>query len=390
MGGGKKSKAPPPPDYAAAATAQGAADKATAQYTTALDRPAQEGPGGLSTWTFTGKDINNPKPGEWKQTTYLTGPEQKIYEANRGNRLGLENLAGTAIGQAKNTLGSSFKPVVSDYRKPEEWRASGVGIPTYQADRVALAGNTLTGLQDVNESTNQFAAQGEQVRDALYQQMTRFNDERFGNAENQERTRLAQMGLQEGSQAYVNALREFNRSKDESYQGAMLNSILAGGQEQSRMVADQLAARESNIGLRQGQFGQNMARDAQDMAERLQMFNTGAQRFGMDQSERQASATHSLNLANQRQSQRQQQFNEQAYLRSLPINEISALLGGNNVNMPEFGSFAPSTPFAAPDMLGATNAQYNAAMNQYNAGQQQKGGLLGAGAGLVGSFLGGK
>jgi len=202
--------------------------------------------------------------------------------------------------------------------------------------------------------------------------------------------------------------------------------VLAGGQEQSRMIADQLASRQSNIGLRQGQFGQgmaldqqdmaerlqnytaganqygqnqserqfgfgaDMARDQQDMAERMQQFQTGAQAFGMDQSERQAQATSDLNIANQAAAKRQQTFDEQAYMNSLPINQMSALLGGGGVQMPQFASFAPSTPFAAPDTLGATQAQYNAKMGAANSAQAGKGNMLGAGASMFGSYMGGK
>lgn len=445
MGGGKKSKAPKAPNYAAAAREQGAADKATAQYTSAMDRPTQEDPYGRVTWEFTGADRNNPQAGDWKQTTWLNQPEQQIFEQEQRNRLGLENLAATGINKANTTIDQGFNPKFANFQDAQGLAAAGREIPTFEADRswlpnyvqdatapgmqadnVGLTSNTLAGMQDMNESADQFGAQGEQVRDAMYQQMTRFNDERFGKAENAERTRLAQMGLQEGTEAYKNALSEFNRSKDESYQGAMLNSILAGGQEQSRMVGDQLASRASNIGLRQGQFGQGMSLDQQDMAERLQnygaasnqygqnqgerqfgfnadlarnqmdldermaAFNTGAQAFGMDQSERQAQATSQLNIANQAAAKRQQTFDEQAYMNSLPINQLSALLGGGGVQMPQFASFAPSTPFAAPDTLGATQAQYNAKMGAANSAQAGKGNMLGAGASMFGSYMGGK
>src|SRR3546814_13406650 len=80
MGGGKGSKAPDPPDYAAQARAQGAADKATAQYTTALDRPNQYAPNGSSEWVLRpGADADNPMPGDWTQTTSLSPEQQAIY-----------------------------------------------------------------------------------------------------------------------------------------------------------------------------------------------------------------------------------------------------------------------------------------------------------------------
>lgn len=401
MGGGKKSKAPRAPDYTALAQQQAQSDMDIAQYLTNANRINQSAPTGTSTFTKTYSDQAKAKEYQdyinranaeissgrqqaggiaawskerdrqqklldemtvWNQAINLTPEEQRVFNANQQNRLSMEGLASTAIGRAGSTISSEFNPQLMAFMQPQAYQRGQVGLPT----------NTLSGMRDVNEATNQFQAQGDQVRDALYQQMTRFSGERFGEEERNERNRLQQLGLQEGTAAYQNALQEFRRSKDESYQGAQLASILAGGQEQSRLVADQLAARQSNIGLRQGQFGQD------------------AQRYGLDQGERQFQAGNQLNLANMAAQQRQQQFGEQSYMRSLPINEISALLGGGGVQMPQFGTFAQATPFQGPDLLGAAQAGYGAKMGAYNSGQQQKGSLLGAGAGLLGGFLGGK
>lgn len=402
MGGGKKSKAPRAPDYEGAARAQGAADLQTAQYTTGMDRPNQYGPTGSVTWSRTGASQGqldalhnqaqgiraqlqaNPwdqglrnqltaieqqfgavrdasGPGSWEQRVSLTPEEQAIFNQEQQNRLGMEGLAGTAIGRAGQTIGTQFNPNLTGFRDPRGYEQAG----WYPLE-------TMGDMQRIDESTGRFQQQGDEVRDAMYKQMTRFSDERFGEEENRERSRLQQLGLQEGTAAYQNALQEFRRSKDESYQGAQLASILAGGQEQSRLTADQLATRQSNIGLQQGKFDQ------------------GSQIFGMNQRERQMTAANQLDLANYYAQQRQQQFGEQSYMRSLPINEISALLGGGGVSMPQMPGFNAATQFNSPDLLGATQAGYNAKMGQYNAGQQQKGGLLGAGAGLLGGFLGGK
>lgn len=362
MGGGKKSKAPKAPDYTALAAAQAKADKETAAYTTAMDRPTQTSPLGSSTWKFQGTDINNPKPGDWVQTTTLTPEQQAIFNAEQSNNLGLQQLGGNVLGQAQGTLGQPFNPNLTDYYNPGEWQGSNVGLPQ----------NTLSGMQDMAESSDVFQQQNQQVRDALYQQLTRFNEDRFGKQENAQRSRLLGMGLQEGSEAYNNAMREFERTRNEAYDNAGLQSILAGGQEQSRLFADMLAGRASNIGLRQGQFGQDL------------------NRYTADLNERQAAGNYGMNLANLTAGQRQQQLQEQAFIRDLPLNEIASLMSGSGVQMPTFTGFAPSTKFNSQDMVGGANANYQAAMGQYNAGQQQKGSLLGAGLGFAGSLLGGK
>lgn len=375
MGGGKKSKAPKAPDYSALAQQQGEQDRQTAQYLTEANRVNQFSPYGQVQWSrdntaaqraydekmaqltaqhnaakasgdrgvekstydaihkMRAQGLDSVNAG-WTQTTSLTPEEQAIFSADQANRLSMQGLAGRAIGSAGQVLGSQWNPQLSAF----------AGTPQ----------NRLNSMSDLQEGSEAFKAQNEQVRDAMYQQLTRFNDERFGEEEARERSRLQQLGLQEGTQAYQNALQEFRRGKDEAYSGAQLQSILAGGQEQSRLFADQLSARQSNIGLRQGQYGQDM---------------------GIAQL-----------LANQRQ----QQFGEQAYQRSLPLNEIAALLGTGGVQMPQFPGYSQATPFQGADLLGAAQAGYGAKMGAYNSGQQQKGSLLGAGASLAGGFLGGK
>lgn len=401
MSKGKSSKAPKTPDYTALAQQQAQSDMEIAQYLTNANRIDQYAPTGSSTYSKSYSDESKAKQYQdyiayanqeiasgrhnssgiskwtqerdrqqklldglttWSQTTSLTPEEQAVFDANQQNRLSLENLAGQAIGRASNVFGTEFNPQLMDF-----YNAQGLG-----ADNVGLYGNTLEGMQDVMEGSDQFKDQAQKVQDAMYQKFTRYNDERFREQEQAERARLSQMGLQEGTQAYQNALQEFNRSKNEAYQGAQLDAITAGGQEQSRMYRDLLAGRQSNIGLRQGRFNQGMARDA------------------MDLSERQARATSEMNLANLYAQQRQQQFGEQAYMRSLPLNEIAALLSGGGVSMPQFQSYTQATPFSGPDYLGAAQATYGANMGSYNSDQYGKSSLLGAGSSILGSYLGGK
>lgn len=360
MGGGKKSKAPAAPDYAAAARAQGAADKETAQYTTALDRPSQVGPQGSVQWSLRpGADANNPKPGDWVQTTAYTPEQQAIFDKQQQNDLALQGLGSTAIGQAQDVMGNKFNPNLTDFKPAEGLGQSTTGLPQ----------NTLNGMQGIDENVDRYNAEAAQ---ALYDKTTQLYGERFSEDEARERQRLASMGLTEGSSAYNNAMQSFNRNKNEAYETASLNSLLKGYDVGTNNLNNLLNTRNSNMNLAQGQFGQD------------------ANRTNMDLAERQARDTSQLNLANQAAAQRQQEFSEQSYQRSLPINEISALLSGGGVSTPQFAQFAPSTPFNAPDTLGATQAQYNAEMGRYNAGQQQKGGLLDAGAQLGGSYLGNK
>jgi hypothetical protein len=84
--------------------------------------------------------------------------------------------------------------------------------------------------------------------------------------------------------------------------------------------------------------------------------------------------------------QRQQSMEEQFALRSQPINEISALLSGSQVNAPNFNIAQPSQ-IANTDYAGIVNENHNQRMQiaqgEYNARQSLFGGALGLGASLL-------
>lgn len=583
---GSKPKSPPPPDTVGAAKAEAAGNKEVAQITAGYNRPTQIDPYGQTTWSFgggsqeasnirqemarlaslpgingqtdpnvaaqyqnyaaqlermraAGVDVgrptmgtpDNPRPGDWVQTTSLSPQQQAILNAEQGNDLALQQLASQGVGIARNVLNRPFNPQglpqlggVSALGSPQYampsanfgnvaipgFQGSQLALPTYQgpqgampqfqgntgqvagitgptgnmpqfgADAVGMAANRLNNMQRVNEDPNQFAAQRQQVSDALYNQLTRFSNERFAREEEAERTRLSNMGFIQGTAAYDNALREFRRSKDESYAGAANQAILAGGQEQSRLIGDLLASRQSNIGLGQAQFGQDQARYQQGLTERqaqfgagmdtrnqqlqeqLARFQTGLQgrqqvqqealdRFGAGMSgreqqlqeavqrqqamaqnyglglderqtafnanlarsglamdrlqaqlaadtnryqlglgERQAQQQSQMNIAQMNAQQRQQLFQEQAFMRSLPLNEVTALMSGSGVTMPQFAGFQPMQQWQGPQLLSAELGRYNAqlgATNAQNASRGQNLATVGALAGAAATFF---
>lgn len=78
---------------------------------------------------------------------------------------------------------------------------------------------------------------------------------------------------------------------------------------------------------------------------------------------------------------RSQAFNEAAYTRSAPINEITSLLSGSQVTQPG-STFAstPQTQVGGVDYAGAVNSNYQSQMQQSNA---QMGGMFGLGGTLA-------
>ena len=75
---------------------------------------------------------------------------------------------------------------------------------------------------------------------------------------------------------------------------------------------------------------------------------------------------------------RQQAFNEASYERAQPLNEISALLSGSQVQQPTFAN-TPQTQVAGTDYTGLVNNAYNQKVASQNAMMGGLFGLLGTG-----------
>lgn len=91
------------------------------------------------------------------------------------------------------------------------------------------------------------------------------------------------------------------------------------------------------------------------------------------------------------QSQQAQTYQQTAANRNIPINELNAIRTGSQVTNPTFSNAPQQGQTAGPDLLGAANSQYGAAMSGYNA--QQAGnsnfmsGLMGLGGQLGGAYM---
>lgn len=171
----------------------------------------------------------------------------------------------------------------------------------------------------------------------------------------QEQTRLLNQGFADPrSQGYTSAMDEVYRGENDARMSAILNA----GQEQSRL---------------------------QDAAISRQGFDNQAvaQRFGQNTTQLNAQAAAAA-FANQA---RQQAIQEQMLLRQTPINEISALMSGSQVQQPNFVN-TPQSSIQAPDLQGAIYANYQAQMQQAQMQADQNAAMIQGVASLGGSGLG--
>jgi len=127
-----------------------------------------------------GADPNNPQPGDYIRTTTLAPEQQQLYDTNVATQL-----------------------------------------------KAGLAGQQMLG--DLGN--------GQQAADAAYRKTTHYYDTNFGRDENALRTQLINSGLTEGSEAYRNAMDQFNQRKDSAYADAADRAVAAGDQQQNSAVA---------------------------------------------------------------------------------------------------------------------------------------------------------
>lgn len=82
-----------------------------------------------------------------------------------------------------------------------------------------------------------------------------------------------------------------------------------------------------------------------------------------------------------------QAISQQAALRAMPLNEVSALLSGSQVGMPQAQPAQP-VGVAPVDVMGAANQQYQGQLAAWQAAQQRQQGAMGGLFGLAGTLGG--
>lgn len=169
--------------------------------------------------------------------------------------------------------------------------------------------NAIKGLMGLGSSLSPGAAQNAQLQgqNAAYKAQTQYLDPQFSQGQESMEAKLANQGLAPGSQAYDNAMTNFNNAKQQAYSNAANSAILTGSQLGTQNWQNQLAGIQAQSGL----LGQQV--------------NIGQLPYSNLQS-------------------------------------LAALVPGSNM---------PATAAAsAPDMAGLYNNQYQGQLAQYNANQQ--------------------
>lgn len=350
--GGKSDSSPAPaPDYRGAAQEQSAATKEIATQQTFANRPNQFTPWGSTTWQSSA--ATDPGTGQgvtqWNQYSNLSPQLQGALDSQVAMQRGRSDLANSTMPRVSNDLSQPF----SYQNMPA--RTNGPG--SYRLD----TSSPMQTTQTTNEAA--FSADRRRFEDAAFNRMEPIHQRQDSALD----VKLANQGLTPGSDAYKYARQEL----EDQQARERFNAIEAGGTEQQRM-------QNMLLGQQQQAFNQDVgSQQAGNAATQAQ--------FGQDQS-----------WATFNNTNRAQAIAEEQQRRIQSLNEMNALVSGQQVQPAQMPQFMPgSTAAQAPNYLGAATAlgNYNMAGWQQQAQNQQAansglwgglGSLAGAGASLYG------
>jgi hypothetical protein len=316
-------------------TSYGGEGGGTAEETTIVGYTGGGDPGDMPTR----EQFTDPGSDEWSARVELSPEQQALLDKDTAIKTRLQDIAGQGLDRVNSGMNSPFDmSQLSAYQDVPQGGGAKDLAGSLGAYRTSAGSNIpIPGVND-------FSADRTKVEDAIY---SRLNPQLDRDRARLDQT-LANQGIMQGSEAYKNAIDENDRAATD----ARMQAILAGGQEQSRLFNQGLAANNqdfnqnlTNVNLanqaRSAQYGEGMQANQQDFAQQIA----------------------AANLTNQ---QRQQQLQEQAYLRSLPLNELNALRTGAQVQNPSFSS-VPQTNVANTDVSGNIWNAYNANVGNANA-----------------------
>jgi hypothetical protein len=315
------------PDFGALAASQGEENEKVIRDQIYANRPTQYTPWGANSWSSsagidpsTGEAITN-----WENTMALSPELQDIYNKQVAIQGGRTDISGMLTGRMGNTFG-----------KPMELR----GIQ--KINFAPQTDFTLTEPDIGNAYGTRQAAE-----DAVYgQAMSRIAPQQESQRDSLE-MKMRNQGLKPGDAAWQNQMQSQGQQFNDQNNQALWSANQAGMAESSQMY-------NQMMGQQQNRYNQAIGANNQNFSQ------------AMTQSQ----------YANQI---RQQQLTEAMQLRGFELNEINALLSGQQVGMPQMPNFAQAESAVAPDIIGAGVAEANAkaAANPMNA-------LIGA-AGSVGA-----
>lgn len=355
---------PETPDYKGAAEATAAGSAAVTSAQTYANRPTQTNPWGTTTWDATA--ALDPATGEpvnkWTQNQTLNPESQAALDSQMAVTTGRSQMGEGMIGRTSNELG---QPMDWDQFGQQQRGATAEGIDMNDLPE----GVGSVGTSQYNMGHDQYRQQAE---DANYARSSNRLDTRFGQSDEAMEVKLAGQGLAPGDQAYDAAMKNYSDSKNDAYSSAQNDAITMGGAEASRNFGMDLSAGGQRYAeeLGAGQF-QNQAR-AQSLQEQ-----TGIKDRAYSNAQDQANNANAL---------RTSAINEEQTRRQQSLNEMNAVLSGQQVNPAQMAPVSLASKAQGTDYSGAMRDAYAADLNTSNASNMGVQSLMGGIGGVAGMF----
>jgi len=366
---------PAPPDYTGAANAQAAASKENLTTQNFANRPTINTPFGTQSWTT--ENRVDPASGQ-----LVTGWTQNNTFGDTQNGRNLQDALSSQIeSQYKRSdlANQSMGRVEQEYSQPFNYE----GLPAMTSGgtpgdiRTAVADyspglNTSFNFGDAPAAPTYDTGYRDRVAQSLMERMMPVQE--YQNRQLQ--TQLSNQGFKLGSEGYKRGLDELaQRQAAERY-----NAFDTAGNEAQRMYGSQMGARQQGISeaMAQGNFNNQALGQAQGLdINALNAMNAAqGQAFGLNQA-----------YANQQNTLRQQAIAEQAQRRGMSLNEMNALLSGQQVQMPTMPTFNAAGRSETPNLMGAMQNTYQANLNTANAQNAGIGNALSGATSLGSAFL---
>ena len=194
-----------------------------------------------------------------------------------------------------------------------------------------------------------FSADRQRVEDSL---MARMNPQLALERKGVEQ-RLADQGIRYGSQAYTSAMDDYNRQAND----ARFAAVGQAGAEQQRM--NEMAAQEAAFqnAAQQQQYDQNQGQASFGNQAQGQNFTQNAALASFGNAGLAQQLAQAQSGFNADQAARNAALQEQYAPRNQPINEITSLLSGSQVQSPNFIN-TPGSQIATTDVGGLINQNF--------------------------------
>ena len=279
----------------------------------------------------------------------LTPEAQAALEAQQRTNKALAELGERSVGRVEEVMGKPFQytgegiKTSFDTGRPIQY---GPEAGKYGLQEGGVAGpNLQTKLEGVYQAPVNAGTTAQQaIMGRLQPQVER--------ERSQLQTQLANQGIMPGSAAYENAMTEQNQRENDLMSQAALQGVNVDISAQNQAFNQALASgqfgNQANMGLFQSALAKQHAKNA-----------AAAQQYNQSRG-----AAEFANAADQAK------FNRELSLYNLPLNQVSALMSGSQVQIPQYQAFQASNVQATPIFqAGQAQNQYN--MDVYNAGVQE-------------------